>query len=63
MTTIRVKDYLDDQDSDDLTASGAAYAERARRRHRIDDTVRIKNAAILDKAQEGADGDAKEEGQ
>lgn len=54
MTTIRVKHYLEDQDSDDLTASGAAYAERARRKHHVDNTVKIRNTEILDKAQEGA---------
>lgn len=42
MTTIRVQDYLDDQDADDLTASGAAYAERLARRKKIGDTVIVK---------------------
>lgn len=63
MVTIRVKDYLEDQDSDDLTASGAAYAERAKRQHLIDDNVKIRNKKILKRILEGADGDAKEEDQ
>lgn len=58
MTTIRVQDYLDDQDSDNLTASGAAFHERAARRHKIDNTVRIKNTEAFDKAtrERGEDG-------
>lgn len=42
MTTIRIKDYMDDEDSDDLTASGAAFAERLARRKKIGDTVVLK---------------------
>lgn len=42
MTTIRIKDYLDDEESDNLTASGAAFAERLAKRKRIDDTVVIR---------------------
>lgn len=42
MTTIRIEHYLNDEDADDLTASGAAYAERLARRKKIDDTVAVK---------------------
>lgn len=53
MTTIRIKDYLDDEESDNLTASGAAFAERLAKRKRIDDTVVIRT--VVPDETEGTD--------
>lgn len=64
MTKIRVQDYLDDQDADDLYASGVKHEERTARRHRVDNAVRSDYLVKLLRAQEEAERDgAKESGE
>lgn len=41
MTTIRVKDYMEDEDADEYTSKGVAFVKRLEQMHRIDDTVKL----------------------